>query len=194
MSGALIGEEAAPCSRHSSAPIWCRVGVVESAYFEGVGHYCGPCRPVAPTGPSRPSGAPQRRAGRRAKARPVPPHRASAQPAASSASRFLPRATSAAWLQKLPYHRTWPSKCRSSPRRPVFASQVSCRCSSLVLLQHCDNLLFRESCSLNLSVLAQAGLSPSKGNTPEQVKTFSVVANQNGWARRHYGKTRDQRG
>ncbi len=59
---------------------------------------------------------------------------------------FSSSSASAAWLRRLPCRRTWPSNCRSSPRRPVFASQACCRRSSLMLLQHCDNLLFREPC------------------------------------------------
>lgn len=35
MRGALIGGESTPCSKHSTAPVWHRVGfVVESAYYE----------------------------------------------------------------------------------------------------------------------------------------------------------------
>jgi hypothetical protein len=40
----------------------------------------------------------------------------------------------------------------------MFASQVRRLRPSLMLLQHRDNLLFREPCSLHLSVLLQPGL------------------------------------
>lgn len=40
----------------------------------------------------------------------------------------------------------------------MLASQVGRLCTSLMLLQHRDNLLFRKPCSLLLSVLRQAGL------------------------------------
>lgn len=53
---------------------------------------------------------------------------------------------------------------------PMFASQVSPLRSSVMLPQYCDNLFFREPCSLHLSVLLRRTLTPSGGNTQWQVK------------------------
>lgn len=39
----MIAPDSAPCSKCSTAPVWCRAGFVESAYYEGdKGRYCGP--------------------------------------------------------------------------------------------------------------------------------------------------------
>jgi hypothetical protein len=47
---------------------------------------------------------------------------------------------------------------KSRFRDPVLARQIGRLRSSRVLLQHRNDLLFREPCSLHLSVLRQAGL------------------------------------
>ncbi len=68
--------------------------------------------------------------------------------------RSRPRAASAVWPRRHPCRRTWTSSCKALLlRRRAYARQIRRLRPALVLLQHPDDLIFREPCSLHLSVL-----------------------------------------
>ena len=97
-------------------------------------------------------------------------HPTSARPKASSVWRSRPRAASAVWPRRHPSRRTWPSSYKASlPTRHACALDPPSSPRPR-LLQHPDDLIFREPCSLHLSVLQEGRtLNPRGGKSQWQV-------------------------
>src|SRR3984885_12978955 len=126
-------------------------------------------------------------------------HPTSARPIASSTSRSPPRAVSTASPRTHSFHPAVlsPPVVQRRFRDTVLARQIRRPRPGLVLLQHPDDLIFREPCSLHLSVLQEGRtLNPRGGKSQWQVNTLVFLRTRRAFpsARQATGEGQRSRG